>query len=1115
MRSRLSVLMVLLLNFLVFGQELGGKSLPSARIRLPERTMTVGHFFRSIEEQTRFFVVYSEAQVSTDSLVRFSRTEGTLVFFLNEFSRQTGWRYDYSKRYIIVSRYAPGRLIRGQVLDEGGHPVSGADVLEWPDRKHWAATDPDGWFEIVVGKKDRLSVSCLGYKSTVAEISDTLKVVLREDVSPLDDAVVIGYGRQRRTDLTGAISSVKMPELRDIPAHSVAEALQGKVAGVYVNRGRGPGASADIFIRGAGSINGLKPLYVIDGMPGGGELGWNINDVESIEVIKDASAAAIYGANAAGGVILITTKGGHDAEPRVSFSAKTGLTRPGRPYELLHTQDYIAARMEATDAYDLLWDDPGSLPDTDWARELNLYGTGWDTEYSLSLSARQGRMAYYLSGSFADEEGLQTDFWRNFYLFGKFDYSVTPRLKVGTWISAWKTNWNDNAIGWRTLWRSIPYMNVYEEDGSFSPIPSSSPFTACRNYVAELSYGDHQRKGRTRSEARLSLEWNMTDALRLSFMGNAFFSSEYDNVYQEQTYTRRTNVSDQLTMKASHAERYRFFSTLTYEKALARDHDLLLMAGYEAWLHMDDKVSVSGQNSMVSDPQSMSMTSEYSRTGDGLSEWNGRGLSQFARLNYSYRRRLLLSLNLRRDGSTKFGSSYRFGWFPSASVGWKIHEEPFFRRYGSDWIDVLKPRLSYGSLGNTDALSDYMWQAAYSAGIGSYSFDGTASGRESGFSMVKLINDDIKWEEIVTADAGLDIALFGKRFSASIDWYDRRSKDMLYNLRVPSTSGSSGTMPVNLGSIQNRGIEGVFSWSDRKADFQYAISVNLAHNVNRVLNLGQINARISDGDLSTTNGNSVLSTGSDTHVTVNGQPIGAIWGFQTAGIISSTRELEDLNALAREKGFAFYQTADTGVGDLRYVDRNKDGHISKEDATFLGSPWPDLQYGGTCSAIWKGWDLAVSWAGIQGRDVVNCMKPFEYVFQTDYQTTRKIFETSFMSGNGLTDYPRAYASQGDGVVVDPNGNYNLMSDFLMEDGSYLRIKDIVIGYTLPARWSRKWYMDRCRLYFDGSNLLTFTRFTGLDPEFRGSVTKYGSYLEGIPMMRTYTFGLNIVFGGWK
>lgn len=1116
MRSLKHILLIVWL-VLMTAMTVSGRSLPSAVIKLQSRTVTVEQFFAAIESQTRCYVVFSEGQINPQTRLTFSRMEADLSVFVNEFSQSQSLKYDYSRRYIVFSRYVTRQSIRGRVIDQNGSPVYGAAITQFAGKSIGAVSRSDGSFEVKVGPGTKLSVSCLGFHSIVVTASAGMTIVLHEEIGQLEEVVVVGYGTQKKINLTGAITSLKSSDLDESHAISVSEAIQGKVAGAYVNKGRGVGASSDIFIRGVGSVNGLKPLYVIDGMPGGDETGININDIKSIDVVKDASAAAIYGANAAGGVILISTKSGESGEPRIDFSSKIGVSASGKSYRFLGTQDYIAARKETTGTYDSLWDSPGGLPDTDWARELGFYGTGLDQQYTLSVSGGQGRFNTYVSGMYSREDGLQEDFWQSMSYLVKTEYSLSPGVKVGARISGRKINYDDNTVGWRTFWRSIPYMSVRDSDGSFTSIPSSTPFTACKNHVAELAYGDHQRKGSFVSDSRLYLDWNIAEGLKFNVTGLARLGSSYSNTYQEATLTRKTNISDLYKMYDRHGEDYRFFATLSFDKSFGMYSHIEAMAGYESYYGMSNYVSASGSGSSVSDPQSISMTSANSRTGGGVFDANGRSLSQFARVNYDYKDRYLLTLNVRRDGSSKFGPTHRFGIFPSASVGWKLSDEPFFRALGAEWVSLVKPRISYGVLGNTDALGAYTWQAAYSSDYGSYSFDGMASGRVSGITMNKVINSDIKWEEIRTMDAGLDFILFSGRFEGGFDWYDRRSVDMLYNMRVPSTSGVSGTMPINLGSISNRGVELSLKWSDRLGELHYSIGANLSHNENLVLNIGEINSEISTGLLMTTNDNSTLSTCYGTHYTVNGQPLGQIWGFRTEGIISSEEELDALNALALANGHPCYQTTQTGVGDLRYADIDGDGHITKDDAAFIGNPWPKWQLGGSVSLCWRGFDLEASFIGILGRDVVNCMKPFEYMFQTDYQTTYKIFDTSFFGDNGLTAYPRVYSSEGDVTVMDPNGNYNVMSDFLVEDASFFKVKNLTFGYTLPYSVSSRAGMDKCRVYFNGNNLLTFTRFTGLEPEFTGSVTEYGTYRESNPLMRVYTLGVNIVFkrGGLK
>lgn len=1028
------------------------------------------------------------------------------------------------------------KTVSGTILDSAGQPVIGAAVVV-PGTTLGAVTDVDGRFSISVPSgTSTFEVSNVGFKTQqVPVVGNVCNVTLAEDTEMLEETVFVGYGTQKKSNLTGAITSVKGDGLPDIPAKTVTEALQGKVAGVYVSKGTGVGAGSSIYIRGAGSKSGMSPLYIIDGMPGGSNVGLNMDDIESIEVIKDASAAAIYGAQAAGGVILITTKKGAEGTPKVSLSAKVGLSHAGDSYDLLNTNQYLQMRAETTgnmiDLYNQYKANPSSFPDTNWADELNLNGTGVNQQYNVSVSGQSGKINYYLSGQFQKEDGLQLDWWRYFSSLAKVEYAITPKFKIGTRFEIGKTNKNGATVGWRTMMRSVPFMTVREADGSFTPVPDAADSKAIDNYVAYLYRNNHSKIGSTSTNARLYADWEIIPGLTFNITGMAGLGSDYSLVYSEPNLTKQTYENDSFSMSDGHSENYRFFSTLTYDKEFAKYHNINLMVGYEAAWWMNNAINGSGNNATVKDPLSFNMISNSGRSVNGTLNLNGRALSQFARLNYSYKNKYLLTANVRRDGSTKFGSNNRFGVFPSVSVGWKITEEPWFQNLGWSNVNLIKPRVSYGALGNTDALSEYMYQKTYSmlsaqgflnyvtwawGTIPSlYSFDGTDDGSSTGYSMTKVTNNDLRWETIVTLNAGIDLAFFQNRLEASFDWYDRETSGMLYNINLPATAGVSGTMPVNLGAISNKGVELAISWRDKIGDFSYSISANASHNVNCVKDLGDVNAEISAGDLNLTNGQSNLTTGKGTHYTVNGGPLGQIYGFKTDGIIQSQAEIDALNANARANGANYYQTEFTSVGDLKYVDKNKDGHISSEDADFIGNPWPKVQYGGTVSLEWKGIDFTANFIGLAGRDVVNCMIPFEYLFQTDYQTTTKIYETSFTNGNGLTNYPRVYHKDtATGAVSrDPNGNYQVMSDLMVEDGSFFKVKNVTLGYSFPTKLIRKIGMERARIYFTGNNLLTFSKFSGLDPEFNGGVTDFGTYSAGIPMTKLYILGLDLTFGG--
>ena len=857
----------------------------------------------------------------------------------------------------------------------------------------------------------------------------------------------------------------------------------------------------------------------------------NLNDVESIEVIKDASAAAIYGANAAGGVILITTKKGLMGRPTVSFSSKNTFSTVGNKYyHLLETPDFIAARREAFGENYVEYNDAAVTGvNTNWGDVLGLTGHGYNQQYTLAVSGADERFNYYVSGQYQRQDGLQTDWWQYISALAKMEYKVARNATLGARVNRARTTKNSYTVGWRTMMRTVPFLDPVAEDGSFNPFPAWYS-NAGENYLADLSRnGGHRDEAGVSTNGRLYFDWEILPGLKYNITGSASFGGSYSDVYTPENNTKPTASYDSYNKNQSYSENYRVFTTLTYDKVIADIHELSLMAGYEAGWWMSNGIDItakagSGNGFVVSDPKSYSVGSSltYSNVKATLNK-NGRQLSQFARLNYALLGRYLLTANVRRDGSTKFGRNNRFGIFPSVSAGWKISEEPWFKDLGADWVSLVKPRISWGVLGNTDALANYSYLKEYTGGVAgpAYSFDGSSI--NTGYVSAKLINNDIKWEEVRTFDVGIDINLFKDRLEFAFDWYNRNSKDMLYNLSAPTSSGiksffygnqwwygwNTGSMPLNIGSVSNKGIEFSISWRDRVGDFHYGVSFNGAHNVNKVIDIGEETASILTGTLNLPTGGVITSPSK----TVNDSPMGMLWGLRTDGIIQTQAEIDALNALAKEKGFDYYYNANTGVGDLKYVDVDEDGHITKDDADFIGNPWPKFQYGGNVYFEWKGIDLSANFVGVHGRDVMNGMIPWTFRFQSDYNTTYDIFKTSYFKGNGLTEYPRIYAKVGDNTYSDPNMNYGNTSDFLVEDGSYFKVKNITLGYSLPTRIIEKINLSRARIYFSGHNLVTLTRFTGLDPEFVGSPTNSGYYEESTPLTKYLTVGLDITFSG--
>lgn len=1085
-------------------------------IELPSNDLSIEELFKEIERQTDYLIVYSTSEISSNFKVTLSEKKAKVTEILDEVLAAKNLKYELSDNYIILSKSVrvedskqDKKRISGIVKDETGVEIIGANVAE-KGTTNGTITDIEGSFNINVAPGATLIVSYIGYKPVEIKIGsrNSYNIMLKEDTEVLEEVVVVGYGTQKKSDLTGSIASVKADDIKNIPAKSVQEALQGKVAGVMVNKSSGKaGEGSDIVIRGVGSINGLNPLFVIDGVARGGGVDYNMKDIESIEIIKDASAAAIYGAQAAGGVILITTKkGGYNTKPQFDFSANVGFNSLSGEYNMLHTSDYIRARRAYGQDYPL-WSDPSSLPDTDWMDEL--FSTGMEHAYNLSLTGGSEKIRYYLSAAYNREDGIQEgNYWERIAARLNVDYKISKAFTIGTRI--YLGRFRSDPYTTSLPWRSLPFMAVYNEDGTYASVPTGIEFSG-GNGVANLYFNDEKR-GNGKVDADLYVDWNIVNGLKFNVTGSAGFGASFSDYLKRDNYTRRTIEKGFYSKGVNYNEGYTLTMTLDYAKTFAEKHDVRALIGYEAKNSFGTDVSARATDFPVDRPENLGLSTNSNRSaGGGIGR--GRFLSYFARANYAFDNRYLLTVNVRRDGSPMFGPNNRWGTFPSASVGWKIHEEAFFKNANIGWITSLKPRFSWGILGNDAALGGFMYTPSYTP-VTLHSFD--EINEHSGYSNIKVINKDIKWESIYNTDFGLDFGLFNNRLTGSFDYYVRKTKDMIYTLPTPLSAGITQKndgpqgMPVNIGRIDNKGWELLLTWRDQISDFRYGISVNLSQNKNKVIDLGLPTAYIYDGGEYPFDG-----SGMDRPFkTIDGQAVGMIWGLRTDGMITSQAEIDALNAKAKENGHEYYYNALTGVGDLKYVDLNGDGKISREDQTFIGSPWPDLYYGFNIDLGYKGFDLSANFVGVAGREIMSYSKAFQQSFVADWQTTYDIFNASFFMGNGLTDQPRLVATDPStgATIIDPNRNYSTYSDYMVENGSYLKLKNLTLGYTLPKKISRKLFLEHLRFNVTGHNLLTFTKFSGLDPEFSGNKTAYSGYsIYQFPQSKMISFGVDISF----
>lgn len=1091
---------------------------PNTLVELRSNEVTISELFKEIENQTDFMFVYSTLDVPLNKTVNVSKKKETVNALLSAALGSQGLTYEISNKYIVVSKASASsqqakKSISGIVIDEKGNPVAGASVFE-KGTTNGTTTDADGRFSLNVPAGVTITVSFMGYldKTFVVSSSTNYSITLSEDTELLSEVVVVGYGTQKKSDLTGSIVSVKADAIKDIPATSITETLQGKVAGVMVNKSSGiAGSDSDIIVRGVGSINGLSPLYVIDGIPRGSGVTYNPKDIESIEVIKDASAAAIYGARAAGGVILITTKNGSfDEKPVINFNGSVGFNRITKQYDMLNTTDYIRARRALGTDY-TVWSNPESLPDTDWFSEL--FHTGVSQNYDVSLRGGSSKLRYYLSADYDKDGGIELEnSWSRISIRSNVDYKLAKNFTIGTRIYLARIGnkgYNTESMPWRT----VPFMAVKDEDGTWGKYADISGVEFSGGNPVASKKAFHRDRART-STASIDgyAIWNILPGLTFNVNASALNTSGYnDNLYIHD-YTRRSADQSSYTKSTTNNESYDLNTTLTYENTFAEKHYLKAMAGYEVQRGTLYDLDATATNLAIDDVEDFALSTSTAKTADGGYTRN-RYLSYFGRINYTFANRYVFTFNIRRDGSPKFGPNHRWGTFPSASAAWKIQEEPFFKNAGITWINQLKPRFSWGILGNDNALSSFMYSRSYEQTY-IHSFDESTS--TSGYSVRKVINKDIKWESIYNTDAGIDFALLNNRLSGSFDYYIRNTKDMIYNLPTPYSAGigrspwsESETMPTNIGKIENKGWEIVLSWRDDINDFHYGITANLSHNSNKVKKLGLTNASIYAGSTWSFD----QYGGASPFKTVDGESIGKIWGLKTAGIFKSQEEIDKLNAQAVAKGGSYYQNKYTALGDLKFVDLNNDGTINNEDRTFIGNPWPKFNYGFTLNFGYKGFDLTANFVGVAKRDVLNLVKGFEHVFKEDFQTTSKIFDASYFLGNGLTDTPRVSGVNESGTVItDPNYNYDTVSDYFVEDGSYLKLNNLTLGYTLPENLTQKVKISNLRVYMTCHNMFTITKFSGLDPEFSGSKTAYGLYNHlQFPQAKIFSLGVDVTF----
>ncbi|MCY7349536.1 MAG: TonB-dependent receptor [Cytophagaceae bacterium] len=943
------------------------------------------------------------------------------------------------------------------------------------------------------------SVGYLTQEASIAGVS-TLNVSLAVDQKNLDEVVVVGYGTQRKRDLTGAVASVKGDDLKNLPVNDLTTALQGRVPGAFISQTSGaPGAGSQIVIRGPVSINGGEPLYVVDGIPFTGTgYSFNIQDIESVEVLKDAAAAAIYGAKAAGGVILITTKKGKSGQLRVSFNANYGVRNVLNLPQTLRRDDYIKAREAyGFDVVDLYGPRSGwsSLPDTDWLGEV--FRQGKEQNYTVALSGGGEKSRFYASANYNQIDGTRIGNWLNRYTFRiNSEHQISKKLKFSEVLYAkygredpfTTTNQGDLSF------RNTPLMKVYDPTNPTGGW-GKSPRGFQGGHDVYSSIGNYQRNESYETNLALTLDYEVVKNLNLrATLGTSLAGNTgYNRNFRADIGSAITN--DEFSKNIGKSQAFIATYTATYERTFGQ-HRLKGLAGYEARRSDGAGINFYNRDPLVAYPYSANLVKNVNtaQVGYGEQDYVDRILSQFGRVEYAFADKYLLTVNIRRDGwGEKFGPNRRFGVFPGVSVGWKLSDEAFMKTL--PFVSFLKLRASYGLLGNRPN-QNFAFATNYAVGYGA----DFGAGRQSSVTLAsKVPNPDIQWEEVATTNVGLDGSVLNNRLNFNLDVYSRQTRKMLYDVGLAPSAGLGGSVPANIGQMSNKGVELYLEWREKRGDFSYSVGINGAHNINKLISLNPELGRqtLTDGYI----GQNAYPQGRSVSRSEPGLPLGQFYGYQVEGIYQANTS----GGEKRPKVGDYTPRA----GDLIYVDQNNDGIINNDDRTYIGNPWPKLTYGLNLSLGYRGFDVRAFFNGVAGNQLYNVFGSFEHTLYSDYTTTAKIFETSGFGGNGVTDKPRV----GKIDDLDQNGNWADISSFHVQNGSYLRLRNLQVGYTLPAVLTNKLRMGSLRVFAMGDNLLTFTKYKGINPEIGGGLRDLGidNADYRYPISRLLSLGINADF----
>ena len=1019
---------------------------------------------------------------------------------------------------VLYAQKVTGTVISGS----DNEPLIGASVMV-QGTKVGSVTDLDGNFTIDAKNGQTLEVSYLGFITQKVKVNgQKLNITLQEDKHSLDEVVVVGYGVQKKKLVTGATVQLKGDDIAKLNTTNPLSAMQGQTPGVNIVSTSGqPGAAMSVTIRGLGTVGNSQPLYLIDGV-GGDITTLNPADIESIDVLKDAASAAIYGAQAANGVVLVTTKSGKEGSCKITYDGYVGWQTLPRKFEMLNSEQYMQIMDEARL-------NSGMSP-VDWAslnsiRDVNgnVYNTDWldqaidngalTTSHSLAFTGGSKTSTYSISGGYTGQDGLiggsDVSYYKRYNLRANSEHKMWNGLvTIGEHIGfVYKQSrgmntgniYNNNLRG---AFSTSPIIPIYDADGNYNSTVGSDWNVNDGNPYGTMMMNRYSksRNGTLDANVYMQIEPIKNLKFRTVFAVN-YGASDYRSYTPVYKFTPQSgNAESKVSQSHGNGLSLVWTNTLSYEFDLAKEHHITALLGSETSKY--DGESTGGANTGLvagfNDWEHAFLNNTNgteNKTVSGGPYDSTRGQSFFGRLGWSWKERYMVNATLRADGSSKFARGHRWGYFPSVSAGWTITEEKFMESTKS-WLDFLKLRFSWGQVGNAN-INCYQYLAPVSTSMTNYNF-GTAGGQKgwvTGAYTSRLANENVKWETSEQYNLGVDARFLNQRLSLTFDAYIKNTKDWLVQAPILATAGTGGPI-INGGDVKNKGIELGLSWNDQIGkDFIYSVGANFAYNHNEV------------GSIPTEDGiihgatNQIYNNAEEFYRAENGHAIGYFWGYKTAGVFQNQQEIKDW--IAAGNGV---MQSNVQPGDVKYVDINHDGTINANDKVDLGNGLPKYTFGFNFTLGWRGFDLAANFTGAAGFKIAQSYRD-PSSSQSNY--SRRILNR--WTGEGTSnEIPR--------VTYGDVGNW-LFSDLYLQDGDYIRLQNLTLGYDFKKLIAWKG-LSKLRLYFQVQNLFTLTKYVGLDPEIGSYNGTDGnssdSWVSGVdmgyyPHPRTFIVGLNLAF----